>query len=280
MNLNFQIFISLVIFSLVPILIKFTRANPVTIGFFRLFAASLLVGGFHYKKINFKIFANKNFYKLIIIGFCFCIHWLTYTYSVKLAGATLCILGMSTYGVQLTLYGKLFLNEEVKTKTIFCLIGIIIGIFLVLPSFNIKDGGVLGLILAIISAAAYAMIPITLRKSHEFNHETKVFFQFSVAFLGYLFLFPLTSWKDLNVQDLGLLIFLSVFGTFIAHGMWTRISAQIPTSLSGVLYYLVTPMAIILSFIILGEKLTYIQGLGALIILISAIINLIKFKKK
>ena len=52
----FEICISILIFSLIPLTVKLTNANAFTIGFFRLLVASILVSIFLNKKINFKAY--------------------------------------------------------------------------------------------------------------------------------------------------------------------------------------------------------------------------------
>lgn len=269
----FEICISILIFSLIPITVKFTNANAFTIGFFRLLVASILVSLFWNKKINFKAYKKKNFWKLVFIGLAFFFHWITYTYSIKIAGPSICVLGMATYGVQLIFYGAYFLGHKITKKNLVCLVLILFGVILVIPSWDFHDRTTLGLGLALLSASFYSTIPILLQKSHEFSQESRIFFQFSIAFLCYLALFPLTDWTSLMSVDWIALIFLAVMGTFVAHTLWSKIVSQLPTTTTGIIYYLITPLAMILAALILGEKLTLIQQIGGGVILAGALLN-------
>jgi drug/metabolite transporter (DMT)-like permease len=182
-------------------------------------------------------------------------------------------MGMATYGVQLIFYGSLFLNYNVNKKNIFCLIFILIGVALVIPNWSMGNNTTLGLVLALVSASFYAAIPILLQKSHEFNQETRVFYQFSIALIGYTFLLPFSDYQSLALNDWLALIFLGVFGTFIAHTLWSGLVSSLPTTTTGISYYLITPSAMFISFIVFEEVLSFWQILGACIILSSALTN-------
>ena len=270
-----EIVLAIIIFSLVPLAVKETTANPFTIGIFRLLIATVLLGLFWRKKINWRVYKEATFWKLIIIGLCFFGHWITYTFSVKVVGPSVCVLGLATYGIQLIFYGAIFLGYKVSKKNILCLVLSLIGVGLVVPTWDFQNNTTLGLTLALISASFYSIIPIMLQKSNEFNQETRIFYQFSISSIGYIFLFGQTSWSGLSSNDWWMLIFLAVFGTFIAHTFWSKAVTNLPTTSSGIIYYLVTPLTMILSWGILGEVLTGLQRLGGVVILMAALVNIL-----
>ena len=276
--------IAIIIFAFVPVAVKFTTANPFTIGLFRLVVATAMIGLVYRNKIEWRSLflrgERKSVWKLIVIGMAFIGHWLTYTFSIKVSGPSICVLGMATYGVQLIFYGSLFLGYHVRAKNIICLLFILIGVSLVIPSWDFSNNTTLGLMLALISASFYAIIPIMLQKSHEFSQETRIFAQFGVAMVGYLFLIQQTEWESLASTDWWALVFLAVLGTFIAHSLWTRVTSRIPTTTSGVLYYLITPAAMLLSHFLIGEELSLKQQIGGLIILVAALLNTLKLPGK
>lgn len=276
--------IAIIIFAFVPVAVKFTTANPFTIGLFRLVVATAMIGLVYRNKIEWRSLflrgERKSVWKLIVIGMAFIGHWLTYTFSIKVSGPSICVLGMATYGVQLIFYGSLFLGYHVRAKNIICLLFILIGVSLVIPSWDFSNNTTLGLMLALISASFYAIIPIMLQKSHEFSQETRIFAQFGVAMIGYLFLIQQTEWESLASTDWWALVFLAVLGTFIAHSLWTRVTSRIPTTTSGVLYYLITPAAMLLSHFLIGEELSLKQQIGGLIILVAALLNTLKLPGK
>lgn len=266
---------SLLIFALVPLAVKFTDANPYDIGLLRLLMAVVLLAFFWRRKIEWRAYKKVGFSKIVLLGTCFFLHWITYTFAVKWAGPSMTVLGMSSYGVQLMLWGALFLGNKITTKSVLCLIAIIFGVFLVIPEWDFANNGTLGLILALLSATFYSFIPVILQKTKEFKTETRIFFQFFIALFGYLFLIGKTDLKILKAEDWYALIFLGVFGTFIAHTLWSKVTSVISTNISAILYYLVTPITMALAVYLFNERLSALQITGALIILVGSFTNLI-----
>jgi drug/metabolite transporter (DMT)-like permease len=183
------------------------------------------------------------------------------------------VLAMSTYGIQLIFYGSLFLGYHVNKKNIVCLVLILCGVSFVVPSWNFNNNLTMGFCLALVSASFYAIIPIMLQKSQEFNLETRIFAQFTTAFVGYSVLFPLSHWMVLTKVDWLGLLFLAVLGTFIAHSLWSRVVASVPTTTSGIVYYIITPSAMFLSWFLLGDMLSGRQLIGGAVILVAALLN-------
>jgi len=81
------------------------------------------------------------------------------------------------------------------------------------------------------------------------------------------------------MNDWASLIFLAVLGTFVAHSLWTRVSSRLPTTTTGIMYYLITPSAMLLSHLILGEELSGRQQIGGAVILSAALLNTLNFQK-
>ena len=70
------------------------------------------------------------------------------------------------------------------------------------------------------------------------------------------------------------MIFLAIFGTLIARSLWAKATSQLPTYVSGIIYYAITPSALILSHLFFDESLTLKQITGATFIIGAAIYNI------
>jgi drug/metabolite transporter (DMT)-like permease len=271
-----ETFLAIFIFSFVPLAIKFTSANPFTIGFFRLLVATTLTFIMLRKKIRPNLFTQKEGWRLVLIGVVFFCHWITYFYSIKIAGPSVCVLGMSTYGIQLIFFGSIFLGYHVKKKNIIALCLVLLGVSQLIPEWNFSNNFTQGILLALLSASFYACLPILHQKTNPyFDHDIRIFSQFYWALIGFsLFIFK-ADW-NLTPKDWYALIFLAVFGTFIAHTLWAKVTSQLPTTTSGIIYYAITPSALILSHFLLGDSLTTKQIIAASLILSGALYNSLK----
>ncbi len=272
----FQGLLSILIFALVPLAIKFSKATPITICLFRLIVTALVLAFIWRKKIRFESYLPKSpgSFKLWAIGLVFFFHWITYVYAVKIGGASIGVLGLSTYGVQLILASTFFLGHRITRKDVVCLMLSVTGVLMIIPSWNFKNDITKGLILSLMSATCFAILPILHRKGQEFSNETRIFAQFSGALLCFLFFSGKTSW-NLAGLDWWVLLYLAIFGTLIAHSLWAKISSTLSPSITGLAYYTIAPITIILSSLLLGERFTLIQMLGASIVIGSAILNIL-----
>jgi drug/metabolite transporter (DMT)-like permease len=272
----FEGLLAIIIFAFVPVAIKFTAATPITICLFRLLITVSVLAVFWRKKIDFKSFirfGNGN-YRLWLIGLIFFFHWVTYAYGVKFGGASIGTLGLSTYGMQLVLASILFLGHKITKKDVLCLSLSMFGILMIIPSWNFNNESTKGLILSLLSATCFALLPIMHRKSQNFSLETRIFAQFFGALVGFSFFISKTHW-NLQKTDWYSLIFLGVFGTLIAHSLWARVSAKALPLHSGLAYYSIAPIAIVIAHFFLGESFTQLQFSGCLVVIVAALINIV-----
>ena len=152
----------------------------------------------------------------------------------------------------------------------------LLGITQLIPEWNFSNNFTQGIALALLSASFYACLPILHQKTNQyFDHDIRIFSQFFFGLTGFSFFATKTSWVLTN-KDWYALIFLAVFGTFIAHTLWARVTSKLPTTTSGIIYYAITPSALILSHFLLGESLTTKQIIAAGLILSGALYNSLK----
>ena len=207
------------------------------------------------------------------IGTVFFCHWITYFYAIKIGGASSCVLGMSTYGIQLMLFGSFLLNYHLRPKNYLSLFIVLIGLSQLLPQFDFSNNFVKGLMLGLCSASFYSLMPILHQKANRhFKYEERIFAQFFVALIYFSLFIPKTHWS-LQLKDWLGLLFLSILGTVVAHSLWAKVTSQLPTYISGIIYYAITPTALILSHFLFGEVLSGRQVLGAGLIISAAIFN-------
>ena len=270
----FEGLLAIIIFAFVPLAIKFTMASPITICLFRLFFTVVVLAFAWRRKISFSSFYGKrDSWKLWLIGFIFFFHWISYAYAVKLGGPSIGVLGLSTYGVQLAIAGAYFLNHKLTKKDIYCLMVSMVGIILIIPSWDFKNDSTKGLMLALISATCFALMPIAHQKTKNYSMETKIFAQFFGSFVGFFLLIGKTNWH-LKSVDWWILIFLGVFGTLVAHSLWAKVSSKAKASHVGLAYYTIAPLTIFLSHFLLADSFSPLQACGGVLVVLAAIINI------
>ncbi len=265
---------SLVLMAGVPVFIKFTNANSYTIGIVRLLMASFLIGLFLiYKKekLPIKIPYIK---KLIVIGVVFSIHWITYFISIKISTASIGILGASTYGIHLIFLGWIFLKAKPRIIDIFTIAFAFWGTYLIIPEFSLKNNITLGLAISIVSGLFFAMLPILHQKSQFISGTQRALGQYIFAIPLFLFFIPKYDF-NLNNADWYSLLYLGICGTFMAHTLWINVTTKLNTTVTSLIFYIIIPITMTVSYFWLGEEMKFNKLLGALMIVTANIIGIL-----
>jgi len=265
---------SLILMAGVPVFIKFTNANSYTIGIVRLLIATFLIGLliiYKKEKLPFKIEYIK---KLVVIGIIFSIHWITYFISIKISTASIGILGASTYGIHLIFLGWIFLKSKPRIIDIFTIAFAFWGTYLIIPEFSLKNNITLGLAISIISGLFFAMLPILHQKSKFISGTHRALGQYVFAIPLFLFFAPYYDF-DLNKADWYSLLYLGICGTFMAHTLWINVTTKLNTTITSLIFYIIIPITMTVSYFWLGEEMKFDKILGALMIVTANVIGIL-----
>ena len=264
MNIYLIAFISQVVLTFVPIAIKYTSADIYTIGFFRLIIAVSFL--FLSSSKNFR----RNIKNIWPLGPLFTLHWLTYAQSVKVSSPSIAVIGLSFYGFFLLIYSKIFLKQKISNGVFISVAFAFIGAKLIVGEITFNNMTLQGLIWGIVSASAYGLLPIIHQKNIHIPANEKAFAQFSISLFFYFFLFiQYSSNNTLLTYDYYALLFMGVGGTIIGHGLWVKVTSELPTQITSGIYYLVIPLSILFEIIFLNFKVNHHHIIGSIIVLFS-----------
>ena len=264
MNIYLVALISQIVLTLVPIAIKYTKANIYTLGFARLVLAVSIL--YFSSSKNFK----KNIKKIWPLGPLFTLHWLAYAQSVKVSGPSVAVIGLSFYGFFLLIYSKIFLRQKISPGVYGSIIFALIGVKLVTGTIEITNTTLVGLLWGILSASAYGTLPIIHQKNMSIPANEKAFAQFSLSLIIYFILFfNFSNWGELNTKDYFALVYLGIGGTVIGHGLWVKVTSELPTQITSGIYYLVIPLSILFEVMFLNFSVSKSHLVGSSIVLVS-----------
>ncbi len=270
---------ALILMAGVPVFIKFTSANPLTIGLFRLTIATMLISLFFISHKNGRPLHKTMILPLLAIGILFAVHWVTYFLSIKKATASIGILGISTYGIHLIFLGWAFRKDKPGIFDLLALVLAILGTFLIVPEFSFSNSTTTGLMLGIVSGFCFALLPILHQKYHFIPDRTRIFGQFFFAWIVFMFFIPWTDWQ-LESSDWWALLYLAIPGTFIAHSLWVRVTTRVSTTVSSLIFYLIIPMTMLISYFWLKEPMPPQKIMGALLIVAGNLLSISKRLKR
>ncbi|MBC8525596.1 MAG: DMT family transporter [Candidatus Cloacimonetes bacterium] len=140
-----------------------------------------------------------------------------------------------------------------------------------------------GEILSLICAIIWATAIIFFKKSGEFTSPFSLNFFKNVICSGLFLLTFLIMGRTLllpaPIEDYFLLIISGIIGVVIADTLFFKALNLIGAGLLAIVDCLYTPVVIILTFLFLGEYLSYIQLLGALLIISAILVSSLQLPK-
>lgn len=279
LQIGIEAAVTLLLMAGVPVFIKFTSANPITIGLFRLTFATLLIMIFMHPAKASKPLSKSMILPLLTIGVLFSLHWITYFTSIKMATASIGLLGISTYGIHLIFLGWAIRKNKPSIFDFIALGIAIYGTYLVVPHFSLADSTTVGILLGILSGFCFAMLPLLHQHFQFIPDRLRIFGQFFFAWVVFMFLFPLTEWQ-LKSVDWWSLLYLAVPGTFIAHSLWVRVTTRVSTIITSLIFYLIIPMTMVISHFWLKEPMPLHKVFGAFLVVSGNLISFYgRFKK-
>ena len=174
------------------------------------------------------------------------------------------------------IFSRFFVKEEQFHSNFFVGFGVsIIGIFLI--GFNgnfILKLNPLGDILAILSAVVWAMYSLIMKRISTLNYNTvqltrKIFFYGLLLLIPFLklFDFQLDLSRFSSIPNQLNILFLGIGASALCYVTWNYAVSVLGAVKTSVYIYLIPIITIIISAIVLREKITLVSMLGVLLIL-------------
>ncbi len=266
--------IAILLLGCVPVAIKFSSANPYSIGLFRLSVALLAMLCSSGLRQQLRTLSLSQLKALFPIGLIFGLHWLTYFISIKLSSASTAAIGLSSYGIHLMLMGALFQKRFPGWQDLLAFGMVFAGNSLVVPEYSFSSSATIGFLLGVLSGFFYACLPLLHQRHANMPSQLRIFGQFAFAWLLFAMLSPKAEW-DLQQQDWLALLFLGIGGTLIAHSLWVRCTTQLSTTVTSIIYYGFVPVALLVSYLVLDEQIDLRKGLGAALVLSGGLLGVL-----
>lgn len=279
MNKNIIAFVAqgllaMVLFSSTPVAVKLVSADPMTIGFIRLGIAVVFGYFVLLKKDTLLKLSKKDWLWLFVLGFSFGIHWLAYFYSIKIGSASIAVVGVSTYGVQIVLISMLLHGRPFYPTDAIAIAIVLLGNFLIIPEFSLDNNMTRGFLIGVVSAFFYAVLPSIHQQNSHMDAGTRSFGQFLFAGVFFALFLPKMNFSMSSFDWLGML-YLGGVVTLVGHTLWIRFTTHVSAVPASLIYYLSVPLAILLSVIVLNEPLTWQIVLGTICILLGNVLGIL-----
>ena len=227
-----------------------------------------------YRKFNLKIQSKKDIPSLLISGIFLAGHWITYFYSLKLSNVALGLLSLYTFPIITTLLEPLFVKSKLSFVQIFLGLLILVGVYVLVPEFDLENDQVKGILIGVFSALLYALRTLLLKQHvRQYNGTVIMFHQMvivSVILIPFLFFMDL---KPISSQ-LPYLLLLALFTTAVGHSLFVKSLQFFEVSTASIISSLQPVFGILLAFIFLSEIPAANVYVGGSIILLSVVVEL------
>jgi len=271
--------VALFFFGCIAVVVKFVSANAITIGIARLAITVVILLPVLVTTKRLRGLSFSDVRPLAVMGVFFALHWLTFFFSIKVSSASIATIGLSTYGVHLVVLGWFFNRSRITPIDLLVLALAIAGNLLVVPEFSFHNAGAIGLGLGVLSGFFYAFLPILQQKHAHLPALTRALGQFVFALIVFLFFWPLSDWT-LSTRDWIGLMFLGIMCTLVSHTLWVRVTTTLSTRTTSVIYYLYVPVSLILSVVVLDERVDAAMIAGAVLIICANLLGVFHHVKR
>jgi RarD protein len=228
---------------------------------------------------------KANLIVLILSGIFIGINWIflfeAYRFTT-VATATLCYYMAPVFVILLS---PIILKEKVAvTKTVAVLVAVV-GMALVCEPWGggLTGDSLIGIVLALLAAVFYAAVTVTNKKLHDISSLDRTVTQLfvaSAAVLPYTLLAEEVTAEMFDPTSILLLITLGALHTGLAY-LFFFTSIEKLSAVTVSLFSYVDPIsAVILSLCLLGEPMTLVAAIGAVVIILSMIASELELPKK
>ncbi len=252
---------------------------PITIGF-RAFLGGFFIFLFcRYKKFNFYV-AGEDRKMILAGGILMALHWISYFYSLKLSNVAIGMLSLFTYPVITAFLEPLLLKTKFDKMNILLGALVLVGIYFLVPHFNLENDYSKAIALGIFSAICYSLRNIIMKsKVNKYNGSIMMFYQLLIIAicLSPFFLFLNTSGI---IPQFAANLTLALVTTAIGHTLFLYSFRYFSTTSVSIMSSAQPIYGIIIGMVFLKEYPDLSAIIGGSLILLSVIMESMRSYKK
>ena len=275
--------VSMIIFGTLGL---FTRNIGVTSGELALYrailAALLLAGYFLVTKQKIEVKAiKKELVLLLLSGVAMGINWILLFEAYKYTTISAATLSYYFAPVLVTVACPILFREKLTRKQIVCFILSTVGLVLIIGFDGLSGSGthLLGILLGLGAAVFYATVILLNKFIKKVEGIKRTFLQFLAAIVT---LFPYVActggmhFEVLDTKGWVSLLIVGLIHTGITYCLYFSALKELNGQEVAILSYLDPLVAVVISVAVLGEKMTFLQLIGGILILGCTLWNELK----
>nr|WP_321234698.1 DMT family transporter [uncultured Psychroserpens sp.] len=233
-----------------------------------------------YKKIQLKINSGHDRLTFFIAALFLGAHWITYFHALKVSNVAIGMLSLFTFPVFTTLLEPLFSKEKLDPMHMVLGALVLLGVYFLVPDFDLESSQLQGVLWGIISAICYAIRTLML-KQHVSVYNGSMLMFYQVAILAAVLLPSLIILDTSAIKtQYPYVIILALVTTAIGHTLFVNSLNHFKASTVSIIASTQPVFGIIIAFLFLNEIPTLNTFLGGTLIISTVIIESIRSKGK
>ncbi len=204
---------------------------------------------------------------LLASGMVLALHWWSFLESAQISTVAISTITFSTFPLFVTFLEPLVFQEKLHRENVLVAIIVLIGVFVTIPEFTLANQMSRGILVGMISSLAYAILAVLNRflSGHYQSTVVSLYEQGTAA----LVLAPVVLTMSLHPTgaELGLLLFLGIATTALAHTIFINSLKHISAGLAGIIASMESVYGIVIALAALGEIPSAREIIGAVIII-------------
>lgn len=273
---------AMVIWGTIGIFVRNIKLSSIEIAFFRACLGSgflILISLINRDKIDKKLL-KENLLVLSVSGLALGINWIALFQAMKFTTISNATLSYYFAPVFITIFSAIIFKEKMTVKNIICLAGAILGLFLIVKSGDSENvngyNHLKGILYGLSGAVLYATIVMLNKYIKGLSGFQATLIQ---LFVAALVLIPMVSGKNsinflaMDTKTWVFILILGIVHTGIAYLLYFPSIKDVRSQSIAMLSYLDPIVAILMSFVFLGESMGVAQIIGGVLILSTSYIN-------
>lgn len=220
--------------------------------------------------------SRQRFTRLVLAGILLAIHWWLYIASIQISTVAVGVVTFVSFPLFVTFLEPLFFTERLLPKNVLFAFLILAGVLLTIPEFRLSNTVTRAILLGLISALSYAALSLLNRRlAGELESTVIALYEqgTAVVVMVILFLFSGNAYKQPASHDFLLVFVLGSLLTAVAHTLYIQALSGLTARYTSIISALEVVYAVILAWLLLGERPTLRTIAGGLLILSVVIVN-------
>ncbi len=258
------------IISFSSILIKLATAPPLAIAFYRLLLAVIFFTPYlllNYRK-DLKHFRD---YRLAVVGFFLALHFIFWINSLQLTNVASSVVFVSLQPLFTLVLEYIFTREDFKKGVAFGAIMAIVGSVVISIGdvnklFSMFWGDMLALTAGLLGAV-YLFLGRNLRDDIDYFPYIYIVYTYTAIFVGFFVLITGTPLTGFTSHNYWIFLLLALGPTMIGHSIWNYSVRFLPATVVSISALVEPLLSSTWALLILGETVSAITFIGAILIL-------------